>query len=148
MSKFWNICTPLPKKCLEWCTTLYQPYQKKKKKCWKRATHSPPQRCLWFLDFLYQEHLLREGCYLIEISVVLFLTDSLISSGFSESRTTSLLHTGNFHLWKDFYFLKYYNDKHKGKWVTAFRKRQFLSLGCDNTRTRFISRALVFLTWS
>ena len=32
MSKFWNICTPLPKKCLEWCTTLYQPYQKKGKK--------------------------------------------------------------------------------------------------------------------
>ena len=31
MSKFWNICTPLPKKCLEWCTTLYQTYQQKNK---------------------------------------------------------------------------------------------------------------------
>ena len=52
MSKFWNICTPLPKKC------------------WKGGTHSPPQRWLWFLAFLYREHLLREGFCLIEISVV------------------------------------------------------------------------------
>ena len=145
MSKFWNICTPLPKKCLEWCTTLYQPYQKKEeKKMLKKSSPFPTPK----MPLIPREHLLREGCYLIEISVLLFLTDSLISSGFSESWPTSLWPTGNFHLWKDFYFLKYYNDKHKGKWVTAFKKRQFLSLGCDNTRTRFIRRALVFLTWS
>ena len=120
----------------------------KRKICWKRGTHSPPQRCLWFLAFLYREHLLQEGFYLIEISVVFFLTDSLISSGFRESLPTSLWPTGYFHLWKDFYFLKYYNDKHKGQGVTAFKKQQLLSLGCDNTRTRFTRRALVFLARS
>ena len=37
------------------------------------------------MPLIPREHLLREGCYLIEISVVLFLRDSLISSGFCGS---------------------------------------------------------------
>ena len=109
---------------------LHKKIKWKRKICWKRGTHSPPQRCLWFLAFLYREHLLQEGFYLIEISVVFFLTDSLISSGFRESLPTSLWPTGYFHLWKDFYFLKYYNDKHKGKGVTAFKKQSSQSRFC------------------